>query len=189
VKSHVVVAALLVAALGTAALAQERPAPPQPPGPSAVPVKLQVVLSRQQGEKKISSLPYTLSVSPDERNRSNAGRASLRLGAQVPIIAQGRAPDAGSPAPTVHYRDIGTSIDCMVWAFEDGRFKVELTIEDSSIDSAPGSAANLSQPAFRSFRSSDTLILRDGQTTQFSTATDKTSGEVWRVDVTLTVLK
>jgi hypothetical protein len=40
---------------------------------------VQIVISRFQGERKISSLPYTLSVN------ANAGtnRASLRMGAQV----------------------------------------------------------------------------------------------------------
>lgn len=44
-------------------------------------------------------------------------------------------------------------------------------------------------PTFRTFTSSQTLILKDGQTTQFTTATDRVSGEVTKVDVTLTVVK
>jgi hypothetical protein len=44
-------------------------------------------------------------------------------------------------------------------------------------------------PVFRSFRSTNTLVLRDGQTRQFTAATDRVSGEVVRIDVTLNVVK
>jgi hypothetical protein len=44
-------------------------------------------------------------------------------------------------------------------------------------------------PSFRSFRASDSLVLKDGQTAQFTTAVDKVSGEIVKVDVTLTVVK
>jgi hypothetical protein len=44
-------------------------------------------------------------------------------------------------------------------------------------------------PWLQSFRSSQTLILKDCQTTQYTTATDKVSGEVVKIDVTLTVVK
>ena len=42
---------------------------------------------------------------------------------------------------------------------------------------------------FRSFKLSNTLLLKDGQSTQLTSASDKVSGEVLRVDVTLTVVK
>jgi hypothetical protein len=45
-------------------------------------------------------------------------------------------------------------------------------------------------PQFRSFRlSGQTAVLRDGQTTQLTTATEKASGEIAKVDVTLNVVK
>lgn len=151
-------------------------------------VKLQIVLTRFQGEKKISSLPYTLTVNMDDRTR-NVGRSSLRLGTQVPITTMSRASgDANAPlVPTVQYRDVGTSIDCTVTALDDTRYKVDVTVEDSSVEAA--GAPNSSHPAFKSFRTSDSLLLRDGQTSQYSSATDRVNGDVWRVDVTLTVVK
>jgi hypothetical protein len=33
------------------------------------------------------------------------------------------------------------------------------------------------------------MLLRDGQTAQSSTGTDKVNADVWKVDVTLTVVK
>src|SRR5712664_3897430 len=49
-----------------------------PKGP--VPLRVQVVISKYQGDKKISCLPYTVSVNSDR------ARASLRMGGQVPIV-------------------------------------------------------------------------------------------------------
>ncbi len=43
--------------------------------------------------------------------------------------------------------------------------------------------------AFRSFTFSNQQMMRDGQTTQWASAPDKFTGEVLRVDTTLTVLK
>ena len=193
-KSHIAVAAVLIAVLASPGRAAEpnAQAAPNKPAPSmaSTTLKVQLVLARYQGEKKVSSLPYTILVSTDERNR-NTGRGSLRLGSQVPITMMSRqSGDASSPVvPTVQYRDVGTSIDCTITALEDGRYRVDLSIEDSSIDTTTGSGASSTHPAFRSFRVSDSVLLRDGQSTQSSTATDKVGGEVWKVDVTLTAVR
>ena len=44
-------------------------------------------------------------------------------------------------------------------------------------------------PAFRTFKSTFVPILRDGQTAQYTAATDPVIGEVVKIDVTVTVLK
>jgi hypothetical protein len=170
---------------------QKKPAAPAAakPAPLASPLKVQVLVSRFQGEKKLSSLPYTLSV--------NAGsRATLRMGAKVPVMMMMTAnmPKDIPQGGPVQYQDVGTSIDCYVSTIqEDGRYRIEITIDDSSVyGDAPNPADNKpapGNPSFRSFRASDSMALRDGQTSQFTTATDKVSGEVVKVDVTLTVVK
>ena len=184
-KNQIAVVAVLVA-LASPIRAQEQKPPAALPAST---VKVQLVLSRFQGDKKVSSLPYSLTVHPDERNR-NVGRSNIRLGTQVPITTMTRqGSEANAPlVPTVQYRDVGTSIDCTVTALEDGRYKLDLTVEDSSVDTS-GAGANGAHPAFRSFRTADSIMLRDGQSSQYSTATDKVSGEVWKVDVTLNVVK
>ena len=172
---------VLASALGATVLAQEVPKGP-------VQLRVQVVISRYQGDKKISSLPYSVSVS------SQNGRASLRMGGQVPIVTTitvGTGAEA-KQQPSVQYRDVGTNIDCMASAIDDTRFRLELTIEDSSVYTEGTQGATLrggDHPAFRSFRSQDSLILKDGQSAQYTTATDKLSGEVVKVDVTLTIVK
>jgi hypothetical protein len=189
-------------ALVSAALvrAQDKPTPaPTKAAMQATPLKIQVVISRYQGEKKISSLPYSMSVTSGggrldpTAGAAFVGRANLRMGAKVPIAATTFGPSAndGKTVSSFQYQDVGTNIDCQVWATDDGRFRVEITVDDSSIypddKEMPGIVKG--NPSFRSFRASDSMLLRDGATAQFTTATDKVSGETVRVDVTLTVVK
>jgi len=153
---------------------------------SVVPLKLQVVISRYEGEKKISSMPYTLSV--------NAGRkASLRMGTSVPIASTSFTPNAAggaavNPLTSYNYRDIGTNIDCSTSALDDGRFFVELNIVDNAVDEQPRNNA-VPLPSLRNFQSNNSLVLKDGQTAQFTAAVDKLTGVVTKVDVGLIVVK
>jgi hypothetical protein len=162
--------------------------PPVQPGPirEGALLKVQVVISRYQGEKKISSQPYTLSVT------ANGPRATLRMGLQVAVPTMSTTSSDTKPAPTVVYRDVGTSIDCQAKSLDDGRFRLELSIDDSSLaadDQSPQPFAK-GIPQFRSFRiSGETAVMRDGQSTQLTTATEKVTGEVAKVDVTLNVAK
>ena len=170
--------------------AQDKPAAPAKEAKApVVPLKVQVVISRYQGEKKISSMPYALTL--------NAGnRSTLRMGTQVPVMMVSPAPAQvvdGKTIPQlgpIQYKDVGTNIDCSSTALDDGRFLLSITVDDSSVypdeQSAGGAKGN---PSFRSFRASNSMVLKNGETGQFTTATDKVSGEIVKVDVTLTVMK
>ena len=83
------IAAFLVVVTAGSAAAQTAAAVPKPPGAS---LKVTLVFSRYQGEKKISSVPHTLWVTADEQ------RTSLRMGTQIPVAStgvwQGRGTDA-----------------------------------------------------------------------------------------------
>lgn len=178
-----ILSTMLVAA---AASAQEKA---QRPKKTPTPLKLQIVYTRYQGEKKVGSVPYTLSVNADDRP------AMLRMGIQVPILVQVK----DAVGPQVSYRDVGNNLDCNAEALEDGRFKVMCSFEQSSVystdadrrvsGSAIGEVALGNNPVIRNFRSATSLILRDGQTTQYTAATDPVSGEVLKIDVTLNVVK
>jgi hypothetical protein len=91
----------------------------------------------------------------------------------------------------VNYRNVGTNIDCTARSVDDGRFRLELTVDDSSLaadETNPPFAKGI--PQFRSFLiSGETAVLRDGQTSQLTSATEKVTGEVAKVDVTLNVVK
>jgi hypothetical protein len=152
---------------------------------SLTPVKVQVVLSRYQGDKKISSLPYTLAfnVVPDRMNLSN-----LRMGAKIPIKMMSMTGGEKVPVPgPVQYQDVGTNIDCRASALSDGRYNLELTVEDTSVYAE--ASEKQEQPSFRSFRATNSMVMRDGQTGQFTSAVDKVSGEITRIDVTFSVSK
>jgi hypothetical protein len=102
----------------------------------------------------------------------------------------------GKPAATtssVSYENVGMNIDCRATALDDGRFEVTLTINETSVITDPqdlkGTPAADSYPVFRSYQSTNTVFVKDGQNTQFTAATDRVSGEVVRVEVKVTIVK
>lgn len=149
--------------------------------PALTALKVQLVLSRTQGDKKISSVPYVLWVTANDRDKSN-----LRMGNQIPI------PDSKGG---YSYRDVGTNIDAIAYSGPDNTYRVNLTVNDSSIyfpdrnDPSAASPVNTGVPAFRSVTSNFSILLRDGQTGQYLSATDQVSGQVLKIDATLNVLK
>jgi hypothetical protein len=186
-----VIAALLALPLG----AQELVPPSPPPGqsgaarkiPAPIPLKVTVVLSRFQGDKRISSMPYLLGVMAS--GWGPGPKTTLRMGLEVPVATNSNV--AVSP---VSYRNVGTNIDCGA-TFDEatpGLFQLALVVSDSSLglnagEKRGGLAADM--PSFRSFNSSFTALLRDGQTMQYTSATDPVSGEVMKIDVTAAVMK
>ncbi|HWQ03170.1 MAG TPA: hypothetical protein VNL38_01705, partial [Candidatus Nitrosotenuis sp.] len=145
-----------------------------------------VVISEFDGDKKIGSLPYTITVS-SESGRPDAFQGSLRLGIRVPI-------------PTgqnqIQYQNVGTDMDCRIRKLDDGRFLLSITIRRTSVYTAEDASkekttASLKQdhPVLRDFSTSFEVILRDGQTGQGTVATDPFSGRTLKTDVTLNVVK
>ncbi|HKE88244.1 MAG TPA: hypothetical protein VKB50_31020 [Vicinamibacterales bacterium] len=195
-----IVATTLLTVTGASAQEPERqPQPPQPPaqgtqvrgvrGP-VTPLEVQVTISRYQGEKKISSMPYMLAVN------ANSTDAQLTLNVDVPVAATTFVPaDDKSPPPgplmSFNYRPVGTNIVCGASSADDGRFEITIGVDETSV--VPSSEGQVGtrpgMPAFRNFKSRNRLLLRDGQTRQYTAATDRISGETVRVDVMLKVVK
>jgi|SRR5688500_17190501 len=182
-------AAVMLIASATVVAAQEKPAPPaSAAAQSSAPVqaKITVVITRQAGDRKVTSLPYVFGVSVSERT-------NLRMGSEVPIAA--KAPEGGSGIPQgVTYRPVGTNIECALSLAAGGVFRLRLVIEDSSVhldrEQKSGNPAYTNEfPSFRSFKTTFVALLRDGQTMQHTSATDPVSGELMKVDVTLNVVK
>jgi len=153
-------------------------------------LKVSLVFARYQGDKKISSIPYTLWVT------ANQQRTSLRMGTQIPVPSTVFNKEAEKPQLSYNYRDVGTNIDCAATSVSDGTYRLVITISDSSVyypdqsDSAVRSTtAATGAPAFRNFNSTFTLVLRDGQTAQSTSATDPVSGQIVKLDATLNVQK
>jgi hypothetical protein len=156
---------------------------------NVVPLKVTVVFNEYDGEKKLSSLPYTLFLKPGEYKQYTG---SIRMGVRVPIK---------TGESTIQYEDIGSNIDCTGQLAEDGRYVLDLAVERTSIYASPplkeehAAEAKIedqlhgSQPMVRRFRAVYALMLRDGQTTQSVVGTDPLNGHVVKVDVTVNVLK
>jgi len=190
------VAALL--AMSTATMrAQDNPPQPQPRDmvvpapqvatraqPALVPLKVTLVFARYQGEKKVSSVPYTLFVTANLNERT-----SLRMGNQVPVTSTVFA--GGAPQSSYNYKDVGTNIDCLAQTSPDGYYRIMLTVQDSSVAYAEGEATgkNVAPPTFRSFSSTFNILLRDGQTVQYTSAADPIGGQVVKLDATVNVQK
>lgn len=184
-----VLLAVLVFAV-PASRSQDKPKSSEPP--SVTPLRVQVIFAEYDGEKKISSLPYTLLVNSDDKGP----QAAVRMGLRVPI-----ATSAGGGAATVkqfQYMDVGTNLDGRADRMEDGRFNLRLNVEKSSLytpattekpDTLAGSEILPGEPIVQQFRSQVNLLIRDGQTIQSTVASDPVTGHVLKVDVTLNVIK
>lgn len=197
---RVVLASLLLALLSIAAApvratGTSQPAPPQgakeaaQSNAPAVTLKLTVVILRFEGEKKVGSLPFVLMVIPGGERDGDG--TSIQMGSEVPVPTTTLTD--GKPTSSYQYRSIGTNITAAGKAADDGRFNVVLSVTDSqvladSVAGAPAARPDL-PPRYQSFRSSNRLLLRDGQTVQYIAASDRTSGEVIKVDVTMNVIK
>lgn len=167
-----------------------------------VPLEVDVVVTRSQGDKKISAQPYTLNVNATSASSGIAVNASpmtvVKIGRQVPLpnFAPPTGPD-GKPigvmtggGPIV-FKEVGTQIDCRAKATPDGRFEIQLGVQDTSVmpagESGTHEIANL--PVLKTFQATNNLVLRDGQSRQFVAATDPVSGQQVKVDVTVKVVK
>jgi hypothetical protein len=154
-----------------------------------VPLKVTVVFNEYDGEKKLSSLPYTLFLKMDEHKQY---LGSIRMGVRVPVR---------TGESQVQYEDVGSNIDCTGQLAEDGKYVLDLAVERSSIYARPALKDEHSadpkieeqlhgnQPLLRKFRAVFALMLRDGQTTQSVVGTDPLNGHIIKVDVTVNALK
>lgn len=154
------------------------------------PLRIQVVFAEYDGEKKVSSLPYTVLVNADDKGPQSA----VRMGLRVPVETGGSV----TGNKQFSYMDIGTNLDGRADKTEDSKFNLRLNVEKSSLytpaaNDKPGTVGGNEilpgQPIVQSFRSQVNMLLRDGQTMQATVASDPISGHVLKVEVTLNVIK
>ena len=159
------------------------------------PVKVQIVFTEFEGDKKLKSLPYTLYINALDAPELKPGWVKLRVGSRVPIYT-------GGTAGNMTYLDVGTNIDARSAYVGESRLLLYLRIERSWVEggvSVPvaksdGSASETSsghfqEPIVRQFVSEFDLKLREGQPVESTMATDPLSGRVLKVDVSFTIVK
>jgi hypothetical protein len=184
------------------AYAQDKP-PAQAPATEAptaqqavlqIPLKVQMVITEYDGVKKISSMPYTISLNVS-RIRSRDSLGQVRAGIRLPVVT-GKSDTSGLQYT---YLDVGTNIDCWVEKWSDDRYFVNGTVDLSSVYTMnadnqtaawkPGDSLSGINPIIRHTNGSFAIPLHDGQTGEATTATDPITGHVFKIEVTLTVVK
>lgn len=179
--SHAAVGLILLAGTVTGQEKSETERPATVP----IPVRVQLVVHKQLGDKRLSSLAYAFPCSPQDR------KTTLKYGVEVPV------PVRKAETVEFQYRNVGTNIECEANRVTEGRFHLRIAFEQSSVQPAGEKVAGeqslesrAANPVlFRIAMSQFTAVLRDGQTTQAVTGTDPLTGEVTAVDVTLMVQK
>jgi len=187
--------AFLIAGVVVPVAAQDPPAPVPAPvqnRPNAAtapeqPLQVQIVIARYLNDKRVSSLPFSLSMST-----ARGSRANVRMGGNVAVPTTMFTPqgDASKPAPLTSYnfQSVGTNIDVATVEGAAGRIGLNVTISETTLKPAdPASQVNV--PSTNNYQSSNTVFVKDGETAQFTAATDRLSGEVVRVEVTAKVVK
>jgi hypothetical protein len=138
-------------------------------GTLLVRTSVQVTLSTYQDGKRVTSRPYTLSVDTGEVP------ARITMSTQVPVKQTATA--AEGPVQPHTYHPIGTTIDCRVAPLDAGRYRVTIEVDDMSVArTANETVAVAGLPSYLSYESTQAVILRDGQSVEYATATDPTNG-------------
>jgi hypothetical protein len=160
----------------------------------AATLKIQVVFTENEGDKKVANLPYTFFVSagpsPDPWTK-------IRVGSRVPV-----ATGTTSGQIQLQYIDVGTNLDGRAYVSEEGRYDVQLSVERSWVEGdvivpttgAAGTGNDLKpgtfkEPIIRQFKTNLELTMRDGQTMQTTQAADPLSGRLLAISVTMNVVK
>ena len=156
------------------------------------PLKIQIIFTEFDGDKKTKSMPYTSLITADPGR--GLEYAKIRIGNRVPLYT---GKEGG-----LQYIDVGTNLDCRADRVEDGKFGVKLSLERSwvqgevlvplnqSPDFQPGtSPGQFKEPVIGQYKTDVYLVMRDGQTVESTLATDPLSGKLLKIELTLTVVK
>ncbi len=145
--------ALLLGILSPFSWAQDKPRAEdnQKAEVRTTPVKVQIVFTEFEGDKKVKSLPYTLYINALDAPEVKPGWVKLRVGSRVPVYT-------GGTAGNMTYLDVGTNIDARSAYAGEGRLLLYLRIERSWVEggvSVPvaksdGSASETPAVIFRS---------------------------------------
>jgi hypothetical protein len=112
----------------------------------------------------------------------------VRTGVRVPIEVDGKG-------EKTTYMDVGANIDCGVHYDENDKFRVLLNFDRSALYPNKSEDGERlvnqpnGQPLVRQFRTTNDVLLKDGQTAELLQSTDPLSGHTLKVSVTINVQK
>lgn len=154
-------------------------------------LKVQMVFTEFDGDKKTKSMPYT-SVFAATGHAPDSMK--IRVGSRVPVWT---GKEGG-----FQYVDVGTNLDCNAERLEDGRFGLRIAFERSWIqgetqlpsDASPQAQggnliASFKEPVIGQYKTTEYLIMRDGQTLETTAATDPLNGKQLKIEITINALK
>jgi hypothetical protein len=154
-------------------------------------LKVQIVFTEFEGDKKIKSMPYT---SVFAATGQAPDSMKLRIGSRVPLFT---GKDGG-----LQYVDVGTNLDCTADRLDEGKFGLRIALErswiqgdvsipiDNSTQAQAGSAdSHFKEPVIGQYKTTEYLLARDGQTVETTVATDPLNGRQLKIELTLNVLK
>jgi hypothetical protein len=186
---------LLLAILSPVVLAQDKPKTDDRTKVEVqtTPIKVQIVFTEFEGDKKIKSLPYVMYMNAPDSSELKAGWVKFRIGSRLPIYVGKNE---------MQYMDVGTNVDARSAYTGDGHVLLQMTLERSWVegevsvpvtksDSSPSdlSGGHFQEPIVRGFKSELDLKLREGQPVESNMATDPISGRVLKVEISFAVVK
>jgi hypothetical protein len=155
--------------------------------PETTPLRISVTFTEFEGDKKVKSLPYTMVVVADGR----PPKTIVKMGSRVPVYT--------GKENGMQYLDVGSNLECQASRARENRFDIRLDLDRSWVEgdvqvpvdrgTSSQSSGQFPEPIVRQFRSALSLTLRDGQTVESTFATDPLSGKVFKVEVSLNVVK
>lgn len=161
---------------------------------ATTPVKVQIVFTEFDSEKKVKSLPYAMYMNAPDAPEVRPPWVRMRVGSRVPVYTGG---DKGS----MTYLDVGTKIDARCGYTSEGRLLLNVILERSWVEgavsipvttadnSSDSGSGHFREPIIRSFTSELDLKLREGQPIESTMVTDPLSGQVLKVEVSFVVAK
>ena len=159
------------------ALPQESAKAPEEEKAPGKRLRVEFRATRQRGEKTTAIRPCVVTLHADAQG------ASVFVGPQVTMTTS----DQGTL--TMVFKNAGIEAQASAKTLPDGRYRLDAKFEDSSALVAGGGAAAstvVDNPIFRIVRGESQLTLREGETVPFTSVVDPVTGEVVRVDVTVT---
>ena len=186
---------LLLGILSPTVLAQDKPKTDDKTKVEVptTPIKVQIVFTEFEGDKKIKSLPYVMYMNAPNSSELRAGWVKFRIGSRLPVYVGKNE---------MQYMDVGTNVDARSAYTGDGHVLLQMTLERSWVEgevsvpmmrsdssTSDPSGGHFQEPIVRGFKSELDLKLREGQPVESNMATDPISGKVLKVEISFTVVK
>jgi hypothetical protein len=170
--------AALLAAVPSAGAQEAAAKAPEAVKPAGQRLRVRFQETRLRGESTTATSAYNLLL--------HAGAE----GARAFVGTQARITVADKQARATLFKNAGVEARAKVEALPDGRYRVDAKYERSSVLGAGGGEGTpvvaTDNPILRVVRGESTVLLREGETVAFASAVDAVSGEVVRVDLTVT---